>query len=92
MSEENTVKAYDAGCSVPIDSSGVTVPVDFGVYQLLVYPTVDAKLTLNDGATKEVFLPANMWTPIVISRDYNCVNFVLTAEEAGLAHWQGWVM
>lgn len=87
----NTVKAYDAG-TVDVDSSGVKVVLELQISQLLIYPTVDAKVSLNDSSTKEIFLPAGMWTPISISRDYLCTNFVITSEEAGKAHWQGWVI
>ena len=87
----DTIKAYDAG-SVDIDSSGVMVLLEIQVSQILIYPTVDASVSLNDGTTKSIFLPAGMWTPISISRDFLCANFVITSEEAGKAHWQGWVI
>ena len=73
----DTIKAYDAG-SVDIDSSGVMVLLEMEIRQLLIYPTVDASVTLNDGDTKSIFLPAGMWTPISISRDYLSTNFVIT--------------
>lgn len=87
----DTIKAYDAG-SVDIDSSGVMVLLEMQVSQILIYPTVDASVSLNEGTTKSIFLPAGMWTPISISRDYLCTNFVITSEDAGKAHWQGWVI
>lgn len=87
----DTIKAYDAG-TVDVDSSGVTIVPEMQVSQLLIYPTVDAKVSLNDSTTKEIFLPRGMWTPISISRDFLCSNFVITSEEAGKAHWQGWVI
>ena len=87
----DTIKAYDAG-TVDIDSTGVMVLLEMEIRQLLIYPTVDASVTLNDGDTKSIFLPKGMWTPISISRDFLCANFVITSEEAGKAHWQGWVI
>ncbi len=87
----DTIKAYDAG-TVDIDSTGAMVLLEMEISQLLIYPTVNASVTLNEGDTKSIFLPAGMWTPISISRDYLCTNFVITSEEAGKAHWQGWVI
>ena len=87
----NTVKAYDAG-TVDVDSSGVKVVLELQISQLLIYPTVDAKVSLNDSSTKEIFLPKGMWTPISISRNFLCSNFVVISEEAGRVHWQGWVI
>lgn len=88
---QDTIKAYDAG-SVDVTSSGVTVLLEMEIRQLLIYPTVDAVVSLNDDTTKEIFLPKGMWTPIAISRDFLCVNFVVTSEEVGKIHWQGWVV
>ena len=88
---QNTIKAYDAG-TVDVTSSGVKVPLEMEIRQLLIYPTVDVSVTLNDGTTKEIFLPKGMWTPIAISRDFLCSNFLVTSEEAGKIHWQGWVV
>lgn len=85
------VNAYDAG-SADVNSTGVKVNIELEIRQLLIYPTVDAKVSLNDSTTKEIFLPRGMWTPISISRDFLCSNFVITSEEAGKAHWQGWVI
>ena len=91
MSEVNSVKAFDSG-TVDVDVTEVTVTLELQVSQLLIYPTVNASVTLNDGTTKSIFLPKEMWTPISISRDFLCTNFVITAEEAGKVHWQGWVI
>ena len=88
---DGSVKAYDAG-SVDVDSSGVKVLMEMEVRQLLIYPTVDATVTLNNSTTKEIFLPKGMWTPISISRDFYCTDFVVTSELAGKIHWQGWVI
>ena len=88
---DNNVKPYDAG-SADVDSSGVKVLVEPGVHQILIYPTVDATVSLNNGTTKEVFLPKAMWTPISISRDFFCTDFTVTSELAGKIYWQGWVV
>lgn len=88
---EGSVQAYDAG-SVDVTSSGVKVLMETQIHQLLIYPTVDATVSLNDGTTKDIFLPKGMWTPISISRDFYCTDFVVTSELAGKVHWQGWVM
>lgn len=88
---ENTINAYDAG-SVDVDVSGVKVTMEMEVHQLLIFPTVDAKVTLNEGSTKEIFLPKGLWTPVSISRDFHCTDFTVTSELAGKVHWQGWVI
>lgn len=85
------VKPYDAG-SADVNSTGVKVTMETDVRQLLIYPTVDASVSLNDSTTKEIFLPKGMWTPISISRDFLCTNFVVKSEEVGKIHWQGWVI
>lgn len=87
----DAIQAYDAG-SVDVTSAGVKVLMEMEIRQLLIYPTVDAKVSLNDGTTKDIFLPKNMWTPISISRDFLCTDFVVTSELVGKVHWQGWVI
>ena len=88
---ENNIQAYDAG-SVDVSTTETMVLMETDVRQLLIYPTVDAKLSLNQSTTKEIFLPKGMWTPISISRDFICTNFVVTATAEGKIHWQGWVV
>jgi len=85
------IKAYDAG-SADVGLTPVKIEVESGVTQLLIYPTVDASVSLNDKITKEIFLPKNMWTPISISRNFACTNFVVTAQATGKMYWQGWVV
>lgn len=85
------VKAYDAG-SGTVDPSGVKIEVELEIFQLLIYPTVDSFVSLNDSTTKEIFLPKNMWTPISISRNFACKNFIVKSQEAGEIYWQGWVI
>lgn len=87
----DTIKAYDAG-SADVNSTGVMVLLEMEIRQLLIYPTVDASVSLNDGTTKEIFLPKGMWTPISISQNFLCANFVVKSEEAGKIYWQGWVI
>lgn len=85
------VNAYDAG-SADVNSTGVKVNVELEIRQLLIYPTVDASVSLNNSTTKEVFLPKGMWTPISISRDFLCIDFTVKSVEEGKIHWQGWVI
>lgn len=85
------VKAYDSG-SADVDSTGAKIEVELEIFQLLIYPTVDSFVSLNDSTTKEIFLPKNMWTPISISRNFACKNFTVTSQETGKIYWQGWVM
>ena len=78
--------------SSPRVSLGVKVLMETQIHQLLIYPTVDATVSLNGGTTKDIFLPKGMWTPISISRDFRCIDFVVTSVLAGKVYWQGWVM
>lgn len=87
----DSIVAYDAG-SVDVSSSGVKVAMEVGVHQILLYPTVDATVSLNGESTKEVFLPKGIWTPISISRDFFCTDFVVKSVSAGKVYWQGWVI
>ena len=87
----DAIQAYDAG-SVDVTSSGVKVLMELEVKQLLIFPTVDATVKLNNASTKEIFLPKGMWTPISISRDFFCTDFTVTSVLAGKVHWQGWVI
>lgn len=78
--------SYDAGdVSVSAEPTVVT-PVE-QVQQLLIYPTVDCRVKLNE-SDKEIFVPKNAWTPISVV----CDMFTLIAEGEGTAHWQGWVI
>lgn len=88
---ENTITPYDAG-SVDVNTTETMVLMETDIRQLLIYPTVDAKVSLNDSTTKEIFLPKGMWTAISISRDFICANFVVTGTAEGKIHWQGWVL
>ena len=82
---------YRAG-TADVDSSGVKVELSGTIRQILVYPTVDAQISLNDSSTDSVFLPSGMWTPVSVSIDYNVRNFTVTSNESGKVHWQGWVI
>ena len=54
--------------------------------QLLLYPTTDCLVKLND-SEKTIFLPAEAWTPIgIVVESFN----VKAVETAGKVHWQGW--
>jgi hypothetical protein len=87
----NNIIPYDAG-SVDVNSSGAKILMEMEVHQILLYPTVDATVSLNGESTKEVFLPKAMWTPISISRDFYCTDFVVKSVTAGKVYWQGWVV
>lgn len=84
------IGAYDAG-SIDVSSVGVKVGLELEVRQLLIYPTVDSFVTLND-FTKQIFLPKNMWTPITVSNSWVLGSFTVISQEAGKIHWQGWVV
>lgn len=88
---EGNVKPYDAG-TADVGPTGVKVAMEMEVHQLLIYPTVDATLSLNGGTTKDIFLPKGIWTPVSISRDFYCTDFVVTSDLTGKVHWQGWVI
>lgn len=85
------VKAYDAG-SGDVTTTGNKIQLEMDISQLLIYPTVDSFVSLNDSTTKEIFLPKNMWTPISISRNFACKNFTVKSQETGKIYWQGWVI
>jgi predicted nucleic acid-binding protein len=56
------------------------------IEQLLIFPKVESKIKLN-GSTEEIYLPANIWTPISIRTN----NFIIkTISEEDKIYWQGW--
>ena len=79
--------AYDSGSeSTTTAFLGEDVTPDSPCKQLLIYVTADSLAKFNESA-KEVFLPADVWTPIGFIVD----NFnVKTIEGEGVAYWQGW--
>ncbi|HKL43238.1 MAG TPA: hypothetical protein VJ962_11710 [Clostridia bacterium] len=86
---EGTYSYYDGGSEDTTTSYLVAdVSLDNKVAQLLVYPTTDSSIKLN-GSDKEIYLPANSWTPISVGTEsFN----VKALEEAGIVYWQGWYL
>ena len=77
---------YDAGEQIT-GTTPVTINIDQAIPQLLFYPTVDSFIKLN-GSTKEIFIPAESWTPISIL----CISVEVRAIKTGKIYWQGWFM
>jgi len=80
---------YDAGVAEVTDAYlEVAVVPDTKLEQLLVYPAVACYIKLNN-SLKEIYLPAETWTPI----DVDITHFNIKAAVAaatGTVHWQGW--
>lgn len=53
---------------------------------LLVYPTIDCYITLDDN-DKMIFIPALMWTPISV--DISSFN-IRALGDSGKVYWQVW--
>jgi hypothetical protein len=77
---------YDAG-EQETNTTEVTIKFEQAIPQLLFYPTVDSFIKLND-SIKEIFIPAESWTPVSIL----CTSVTVKAVEAGKMYWQGWFM
>ena len=75
---------YDAGTISGTTSFQEVIP-ESRLSHLLVYPLKDGSVKLN-GSAKEIFLPAEAWTPISVS----CSSFAIKVDEAADVHWQGW--
>ena len=80
---------YDAG-KLEVSNIFTNVTLDMVIRQLLIYPTEDCFVTLNE-STKEIFVPKNMWTPICVSSYFLCSSFAIKTETTCTAYWQGWV-
>ena len=76
--------AYDSG-KVEATTSFQKVTPAAPLLQLLVYPLKAGSIKL-DASTKEIYLPADAWTPISVS----CSSFAVKVEEDGDVYWQGW--
>jgi len=82
-----TFNDYDSGEIDGTTTEVVVTPSD-RLAQLLVYPTVESSVILND-SDKVIFLPSGAWTPISILTN----SFIIkTNEEAGKIYWQGWYL
>jgi hypothetical protein len=78
---------YDSGSeSVTTDYPMLDFVLDREIQQLLLFPKVECLIKLN-GSDKEIYLPADMWTPILL----RITSFSVKAmSEAGTLYWQGW--
>ncbi len=79
---------YDAG-TVELTDAYLLAPVviDEPVRQMMVYASVACWIALN-GSLKEIYLPAETWTPIGCKvSEFNAK----TAAGAGTIYWQGWI-
>lgn len=78
---------YDSG-EIDGTTTEATVTLSQQIVQLLVYPTVESSIKLDD-STKSIYLPANVWTPISVV----CDSFkIKTLSEDNKIYWQGWVL
>ena len=75
---------YDAG-KVEATVAGVSLELEEPVLQVLFYPAKDCVVALN-GEDKEVFLPAECWTPILATVE----KFTLKASEDCDVYWHGY--
>jgi hypothetical protein len=77
---------YDAGKLEAVTSS-VRVDIEKTAVQLLIYPKKESFIKLN-GSEKEIYLPAESWTPISVAVEY----FEISAPVASDIYWQGWCL
>ena len=77
---------YDAG-TVSATTTYATVTPDETILQLLVYPLKAGFIKLN-GSAKEIFLPAETWTPMSVAT----TSFDIKVAEDGDVYWQGWYL
>jgi len=75
---------YDAG-KIQATTDFQKVAPAATLMQLLIYPAADGVVKL-DSSEKEIYLPADTWTPISVS----CSSFSIKVDEAADVHWQGW--
>lgn len=78
---------YDSGTLEAVSGEVVVTPAQT-VVQVLLFPTEDASVKLND-SEKWIFLPAGMWTPISIPTETFTVKVLAGS---GDIHWQGWFL
>lgn len=76
---------YDSGVVSATTDYEETV-LDNQLDQFMVYPAVAGFIKLN-GSTKEIYLPAETWTPILTKVDSFSVK---TVTGTGDIYWQGW--
>ena len=79
---------YDAGNLVDVTTTPSVVTPEAPLMQLLIYPTADGYVTINESA-KKIYIPASSWTPISIGT----IAFSVEAVEGTAdVHWQGWYL
>ena len=78
---------YDSGKFEDITEE-TTTTLDEVISQLLLYPTADSYIKINE-SEKQIYLPANSWTPISIATK---VFSVTPVAGSTTIHWQGWVL
>lgn len=76
---------YDSGTETLVASTPATITPDAELMQILIYPMVASKVKFNS-SEKEVYLPAEAWTPITLLVE----SFILESAEAGDVHWIGY--
>jgi len=78
---------YDAGNkTVTTEYSEIVLAQE--IQQLFIYPKVDCLIKIN-GSTKEIFLPKEIWTPILLRITSMTIKGV---SEGGTVYWQGWFL
>lgn len=82
----NTYEVYDAGeIDVTTTAKQITLSKK-EARSILIYPKMDCYVAFN-GSDKEIFIPANSWTPISV----NISNFAVRAStDSGKVYWQAW--
>lgn len=80
------INRYDAG-----ELNGVLAPTQVSLSRkearnVLIYPKVDCYVSF-DGSDKEIFIPANSWTPISITATTFKIRVV---KDTGKIYWQAW--
>ena len=80
------INRYDAG-----EINGTLSPIQISLSRkearhVLIYPKVDCYVSF-DGNDKEIFIPANSWTPISIEVTTFKIRVV---KDTGKVYWQAW--
>ena len=79
--------SYDSGSEDLTESFlAEKVVMDNSLISLLLYPDTDSLIILN-GSDKEIFLPADTWTPLGFKVDSFNIKAITGT---GKLYWQGW--
>lgn len=77
---------YDAGEIDATSSSHKVKLIKREAKSVLIYPKMDCFVSFN-GSEKEIFIPANSWTPISITiSDFS----IRSIKDSGKVYWQAW--